>query len=99
MKHTTMENYEDGDDDEDDDRKEDGNNDKNGASGSGYDGLIFNPITTPWSCGGGFFENGNNKEAVMNYICTLLNMYHKLLYAKFCLLDCCRCQTRNTHLD
>ena len=36
--------------DRDDDRNEDENYDDNAASGSGSDGLIFDPIATPWSC-------------------------------------------------
>ena len=41
--------YNDGDDDGDNDKNEDGNDNKKSTSGSGYDGPIFGPITTPRS--------------------------------------------------
>ena len=42
-------NYDERDDSGGNDRNEDGNNNDSAASGSGYDGPIFNPITMPWS--------------------------------------------------
>ena len=56
--------YEDGDND----GNEDGTNNDNAASGSGSDGLIFDPITTPWSCGGGLGDDGDGAAAVVYYV-------------------------------
>ena len=70
-----MTNYDDGDDD----GNEDGNDDDNAASGSRSDSPIFDPITTPRSRG----------TSVAHYISTILRMRHKLLYAKFGVLDQC----------
>ena len=78
----TMTNYDDGDDD----RNEDRNDDNNAASGSRSDSLIFDPITTTRSSG----------TSVAHYISTILRMRHKLLYAKFGVLDWSRCHMKKT---
>ena len=44
-----MRKYDDGDNDGDNDGNEDGNDDDNAAAGSGSDGPIFDPISTPHS--------------------------------------------------
>ena len=44
-----MTNHDDEDDNRDNDRNKEKNSNDNVASRSGYDGLIFDPITTPWS--------------------------------------------------
>ena len=43
-----MTKYDNGDDNKDNDGNKDVNNDDNAAAVSGYDGLIFYLITTPW---------------------------------------------------
>ena len=48
-----MTNYDDGDKDRNGDENEERNDDNNVASGSWYDGPIFDPITTTWSHGRG----------------------------------------------
>ena len=52
-----MKNYDDGDDDGNEDR----NDDDNAASGSGSDGLVFDPITTPQSHRGGSGDDGDGR--------------------------------------
>ena len=42
-----MVDYDDGDEDGDEDGKEEGNDNKNATSGSGSNGTIFGPVTTP----------------------------------------------------
>ena len=81
-KNRTMTNY--------DDRDDDRNDDDNADSGSGSDGPIFDPITTPWYSGGGLGYSSNSAVVVAHYIFTPLKMCHKLLYAKFGILDWCR---------
>ena len=61
---------------------------------TGYDGPIFDPITTPQSCGGGLGGNGDSALAAIHYISNLLNMCHKIIYTKFGILDWCRCHTK-----
>ena len=55
--YDVMKNCDDRDDDVNydryDDRNEDRNEEDNADSRSGSNGLIFDPITTPWSHGGG----------------------------------------------
>ena len=63
-----------------DEGNEDKNDDDNAASGSGSDGPIFDRITTPRSRG----------TSAAHYIYTILKMRHKLMYAKFGVLDWCR---------
>ena len=94
MKHTTMTNYDGGDDDGDDDENEDANDNDNAASGSGSGGPIFNPITTPLSLIGGSGNDGTGDAAGACYISTLLKMCHKLLYATFGFLDWCHCHMK-----
>ena len=87
----TMRKYNNGDDDGDD------NN--NAATGLGFYGPIFNPITTPRSYVGWLVNNGDKAVASVHYISTcctiympyniLLNIFHKLLYDKFGVLDWC----------
>ena len=89
MKHTTMTNYYGGDDDGYDNRNEDANDNDNAASGSGSDGSIFNPITTPLYLRGGFDDDGGGNAAAAHYIYTPLKMCYKLLYATFGFLDWC----------
>ena len=89
MKHTTMTNYDDGDDDRDDDRIKDKNNDNNSASESVSDSLIFDPITTPRSCGEGSGDNRDGSAAAAHSISTLIKIYHKLQYAKLDILCWC----------
>ena len=62
-----MTNYDDGDND--------GNKDDNAASGSGPDGPIFDPITTPWSRGGRSGDDGNGAAAVAHYVSTRRTIY------------------------
>ena len=52
----------------DNDRNKDGNYDKNAATGSGSDGPIFDPITTPCSHRGGSDDYGNGDAATANYV-------------------------------
>ena len=61
----------DGDDNGDDDGNADGNDDDNTTSGSGSDGPIFNPITTPRSRGRGSGNDGDGAVAAAHYISTL----------------------------
>ena len=86
-----MMNYNDGDDN----RNEDGNNDDNAASGSGSNRNIFDPMTKPWSCGGGLVNGGDIATSAAQYISTLLKMRNKLLHAKFGVFDWCRCHKKN----
>ena len=44
-----------------DDGNEYGNNNDSAASRLGSDGTIFNPITTPWFCGGGSGGDSNRR--------------------------------------
>ena len=90
MKHTTMMNYDRGDDDGDDNQ----NNNDNAASGSGFNSPIFNPITTPMSISGGLGDDGGGNTAAVRYISTLLKMCYKLMYATFGVLDWCHCHTK-----
>ena len=94
MKHTTITNYDGGDDNRDDSGNEDAKDNDNDASGSGYDGPIFSPITTNLSLRGGSGNDGGGDTAAVQYISTLLKMCHKLLYATFGVLDWCHCHTK-----
>ena len=60
-----------------DNGKEDRNYNNNADYGSVSNGLIFDPITTPWYCRGQSVYKGIGAAA--HYISTLLKMYHKLL--------------------
>ena len=57
-----------GDDGKDNDGNEDGNDDNNAAARSGSDGSIFDPITTPRSCGGGLGDDGDGAAAAAHYV-------------------------------
>ena len=70
-----MSNKDDRYDDGDNDGNEDGNDDNNTATGSGSDGPIFDPITTPRSRGGGFFDNGDVASATKHYVSTCQTIY------------------------
>ena len=78
----------------DDDRKKDRNDEDNDAFGSDLDVPIFDLITTNRSYGGGSGNDVDVAAAVEQYICTILKMCHKLLYAKFGILDWCRCHMK-----
>ena len=58
-----------------DDQNEDGNDNNNAASGSGSDGLIFDPIKTPWSPGGGSRNYGDGAVAKEQYISARCTLY------------------------
>ena len=94
-KHTTMTNYYNGDENGDSNKNEDGNDNGNAASWSGSDNQIFYTIMMPWYCGGGSVDNGGSATPTDNYIHTLLNFWHKLLYMKFGVFGCCHYQTKN----
>ena len=70
--YTALTNYKDGYDNEDDDVNdywnEYGNNEDNATSASGFDGPIFDPITSPFYYGGGLSDNCNGAAAVEHYI-------------------------------
>ena len=51
-----------------DDINKDGNNDDNYASKLRSFGLIFDPITTPWSCGGLLGDDGASAAAGVHTI-------------------------------
>ena len=71
--YSAMTNYDDGDDNKNDDGNKDRNYDDSATSGSGSDGPIFNPITTPLYCGRGSGNDGDcdGTAAVAHYISTL----------------------------
>ena len=89
-KHTTVANYNDGTDH----GNEDGNDNGNDAYGSGSDGKIFDPITTPLYCIGVSGNDIDGNTAVVHYMSTLLNICHKLLNDNFDVSDWCRCHTK-----
>ena len=80
-----------------------GNNDNNTAVGSGSYGPIFDPITTPWSRLSIMEEDRTMTATVLWPWCTMyvhigiyifhinimVNMCHKLMYAKIGVLDLC----------
>ena len=65
------------------------------TTGSGSNGPIFDPITMPQSRGGGSGDYGNSAAASSHYISILLKICHKLLYAKFVILEWCRYHMKN----
>ena len=75
------------DDDGDDDGNKDGNDKENDASGSESDDPIFDLITATWYHVGVSGNGGNGAAAMEHLICIVLKMFHKLLYAKFVILD------------
>ena len=89
-----MTNYGDRDDDRDVNRNKDTNDDNNAVSRSGSDGLIFDPITTPWSCEEDWAMTATGAAAVLQYTSVIVNMCYKLLYVKFGILDWCCCPTK-----
>ena len=93
--------YDSRDDDGDNYGNEDRNDDDNAAAGSGSDGMIFDPKTTPWSRL--VLTEEDWATAVMALqprstmyirvrlyiypIKTMVKMCHKLLYAKIGIMD------------
>ena len=61
--------------DVDNGKNKDGKYDKNAASGSGSDGMIFDPTMTPWYRGGGSGDNSDNALAAANYVSTRRTIY------------------------
>ena len=58
-----MMNYDNEDENGDNNGDKDGNGNNNATNGSGYDGMIFDPITTLWSLGGVPGNNGYKPKA------------------------------------
>ena len=75
-----MMNYDARDNDRDNDRNKDGNEDDNAASGSGSDGPVFDPITTPWSHGGLSGDNSDGAAAVTHYVSRRWTIYPTYKY-------------------
>ena len=71
--YVTITKYDDRDENVDNDKNRDKNDDENAAAGSGSDGLIFNPIMTTWSCGGG--SGNDDKGAVATELRPWPTMY------------------------
>ena len=88
-----MKNYDNRDDEGDNNGNEDVNNNGNTYLESGFEGPVFDPITTPWSCGKISGTNSGGCYTCGHYISNILNMCHKLMCAKFGVLDWCRCHT------
>ena len=71
----TIAKYDNGDDERDNEVNEDVNGNYNDDSGSGYAGLIFNPVTTPQSHGGVLVNNGYVAVAAYHYVYTSRAIY------------------------
>ena len=69
-----MTNYNDWDDDGENNGNEDRNDDNNATSGSGYNGLVFDPIG---SCGGelGYDDNGDVNGSAAHYVSMRRTIY------------------------
>ena len=72
---------------------------KNDTSGSGLNGHILDPITTTRSRGVVLVNYGNGRYGrgtlyIYIYLFIFFKMCHKLLYAKFGVLDWCYCHMK-----
>ena len=69
--------YNNGEEVRDNDRNEDGNDNNNVTSGSGSDGLVFDPIATHWSHRGGSGGGDDGTAAAAAYISIRWNMINR----------------------
>ena len=72
---SVLTNYVNGYDDGDNNGNEDGKDEQIANSGSGYDGNIFDLITTYWSRGGGSCNNGDGTAAAAHYVSPRRTIY------------------------
>ena len=70
-----MTNYNDEDDNGDNYGNKDGNDDDSAASESGSDGLIFDPVTMPWSRRGGSGDDDDGAAAAAHYVSMRQTIY------------------------